>query len=51
VVDALVTNFYLFSVLRELHNDQGQFIQEVLGRLWISKTQITPLHLQSDGIV
>jgi hypothetical protein len=40
----------------ELHSDQGRkfesrLMQEVLQRLGVNKTRMTPLHLQSDGIV
>jgi hypothetical protein len=57
VADALVNNFTChFGLLMELHSDQGwnfesRLMQEVLGRLGVSKTRTTPLHLQSDGMV
>jgi hypothetical protein len=57
MAEALVTNFFCcFGVPRELHNDQGRnfesrLIQEVLQHLGVSKTPITPLHPQSDGMV
>jgi hypothetical protein len=57
VADALVTDFFCrFGVPRELHSDQGRnfesrLLQEVLQRLGVSKTRITPLHPQSDGMV
>jgi hypothetical protein len=50
VADALVNNFFCrFGVSMELHSDQGQnfesrLMQEVLGRLSVSKTRTTPLH-------
>jgi hypothetical protein len=61
VADALVTNFFCqFGVPRELHSDQGRnfeprLMQEVLERLWLSKTRTTtptptPLHPQKDGM-
>jgi transposase InsO family protein len=57
VVNAPVTNFFChFRVRKELHSDQGWNFeswlkQEVLKYLGISKTLITPLHLQLDGMV
>jgi hypothetical protein len=56
VVEALVTNFYHFGVLRELHSDQGwnlqsRLLHEVLQHLGLSETRTTPLHQQSDSMV
>jgi hypothetical protein len=52
---SLVTNFCHSGVPRGLHGDQGcnfesRLTQEVLERLGV-KIHITPLHLQSDGMV
>jgi hypothetical protein len=43
VVEAVITNFWRFGILRELHSDQGRnfesrLLQEVLQRLGVSKT-------------
>jgi hypothetical protein len=57
MADALVTNFFCrFGAQRKLHSGQGsnfefRFMLEVLERLGISKTRITPLNPQSDGMV
>jgi transposase InsO family protein len=57
VADVLVTNFFSrFGIPRELHSNQGRnfesrLLQEILQRLGVSKTQTTPLHPQSDGMV
>jgi hypothetical protein len=55
-VDALVTNFCLFGVPRELQSDQGHnfksgLMQEVLEHVGISKTKTAPLHAQWDDVV
>jgi len=57
VANALVTNFFCrFGVPMKLHSDQGRnfksrLMQEVLERLRVNKTRMTPLHPQSDGMV
>jgi hypothetical protein len=57
VANALVSNFFCrYGVPMKLHSDQrrnfeSRLMQEVLGRLGVSKTRTTPLHPQSDGMV
>jgi hypothetical protein len=56
VADALVSNFCRFEVPIDLHSDEGRnfesrLMQEESERLGISKSQTTPLHPQSDGMV
>jgi hypothetical protein len=56
VAEALVTNFFRFGVLQELHSDQGRnfqtrLIQEVLQCVGVSKMHTMPLYLQSVGQV
>jgi hypothetical protein len=49
VAEVVVTSFRRFEILRELRSDQwrkldSRLLQEVLQRLWVSKTRMTPLH-------
>jgi hypothetical protein len=56
MAEALVTNFFCcFGVPRELQSDQSHnfksLLIQVLQRMGVSKTRVTPLHPQSDGMV
>jgi hypothetical protein len=57
VAVALVTNFFCrFGLPREIHNDQGRYLeshllQGILHRLEVSKTPNMSLHPQSEGMV
>jgi hypothetical protein len=56
VAESVVSNFCRFGIPLELPSDQGRnfeccLLEEILQRLGVSKTCITPLHRQSDVMV